>query len=38
MAADISSTVLGWDTILSAVDAAYQPKPRGAYKKRASQQ
>jgi IS1 family transposase len=34
MAAGISQTVLGWDTILTAIDAAYQPKPRGQYKKR----
>jgi IS1 family transposase len=33
MAAGISSTVLNWNTILSAVDEAYQPKKRGPYKK-----
>lgn len=37
MAAGIARAVLDWDTILNAVDAAYQPKKRGPYKKSAEQ-
>lgn len=37
MAAGISQAVLDWNTILNAIDEAYQPKKRGPYKKSAEQ-